>query len=77
MRFVADGATELTAEGATGDVMTWTARFVDTALVIDGHGDLGHRIVRREIADATMVMTILNPDANAQCKFYFERAETD
>jgi hypothetical protein len=39
--FVADGVTELSAETASGDMMTWTARVEEASLVIDGHGDLG------------------------------------
>jgi hypothetical protein len=69
--------TELTLEAATGDVMTWTARVEEAALIIDGHGDLGHRIIRREIVDGMMVMTIFNPDADTQCKLYFKREEAD
>jgi len=77
MQFTTDGSTELTAEGATGDVMTWTARFEGAAFVIDGHGDLGHRIIRREVEGGMMLMTILNPDVDAQCRLYFARAEVD
>jgi hypothetical protein len=76
-KFVADGVTELSAETATGEMMTWTAHVEGAALVIDGQGELGHRIVRREIVDDGMVMTIFNPDADTQCKLYFERAESD
>jgi hypothetical protein len=75
--FVADGVTERSVETASGDMMTWTARIEEAALVIDGHGDLGHRIIRREIVDGMMVMTIFNPDANTQCKLYFKREEAD
>jgi len=75
--FVADGVTERSTETASGDMMTWTARIENAALVIDSHGDLGRRIVRREIIDAGMVMTLFNPDANTQCKLYFKRAEAD
>ena len=58
-------------------MMTWTARIDGKALVTDGHGDLGRRVIRREITDGTMITTIFNPDADARCKLYFERAETD
>lgn len=75
--FVADGVTEFSAETAAGDMMTWTARVEEPALVVEGHGDLGHRVIRREIVDGMMVMTVFNPDANTQCKFYFKRAEAD
>ena len=76
-RFVADGVTERSVETASGDMMTWTARVEGAALVIDGHGDLGHRIIHREIVNGTMVMTLFNPDADTQCKLYFERAVED
>ena len=76
-RFVADGVTERSVETASGDMMTWTARVEEASLVIDGHGDLGHRIIRREIVDGMMVMTIFNPDADTRCKLYFERTEAD
>lgn len=54
-----------------------TLDIAGAGFVIDGHGDLGHRMIRREVADGMMLMTILNPDANVQCKLYFERMETD
>jgi hypothetical protein len=75
--FVADGVTEQSGKMASGDLMTWKAHVEDAALVLDGHGDLGHRIIRREIVDAAMVMTVLNPDADTQCRLTFERAEPD
>jgi hypothetical protein len=74
---VADGVTPREAETASGDMMTWTARIEDEGLVVDGHGDLGHRIVRREIIEGRMVMTILNPDADAECRLYFEPVATE
>ncbi len=73
---VADGVTPRSAETATGDDMTWIARIEGATLVVDGHGDLGHRIARREIVDDAMVMTIENPDADTACRLYFERATT-
>lgn len=75
--FVADGVTQRTIEGVTGDTMTWTARIEGNMLVVEGHGDLGHRVIRRERAGAEMLMTIFNPDVNAECKLYFERARAD
>jgi hypothetical protein len=77
LNFIADGVTELTADSASGDTMTWTAYFEDAAFVIDGHGDLGHRVIRREISNGMMLMTIFNPDADVQCKLFFERTEAD
>lgn len=71
--FVADGVTERTVETATGEMMTWTARVEGTALVVDGHGEIGHRTIRREVVEDQMVMTIFNPDANTQCKIFFMR----
>jgi hypothetical protein len=76
LRFVADGVTEVNADAASGDRMTWTATLEDGVFVIDGHGDPGHRIIRREVVDGTMVMTTVNPDA-ARCRLFFERAEAD
>jgi len=75
--FVADGVTERSTKAASGDWMTWKARVEGAAFVLDGHGDLGHRIIRREIADGMMVMTIFNPDADAHCKLFFERVQAD
>jgi hypothetical protein len=70
---VADGASERSLKTAGGDMMTWTARVEEDVLVVDGYGDLGHRVIRREIVDGLLVMTIINPDANAECKIYFKR----
>jgi len=70
---IADGTTPRSAKTAGGDMMTWVARIEGAALIVDGHGELGHRIVRREIVDGTMLMTIANPDADTSCKLYFER----
>ena len=75
--FVADGVTPRRIETVSGDMMTWTARIEDAALVVDGRGDLGHRIVRRELVDDALVMTIVNPDANARCRLHFERTRSD
>lgn len=72
---IADGVTERDVETAAGDMMSWTARIEDNRLVVDGHGDLGHRIIYRENVEAWMVVTILNPDADTQCKLFFKRAE--
>lgn len=65
--------TETSAEAASGDRMTWTAHIDGGVFVIDGHGDLGHRIIRREVVGGEMVMTIENPDADARCRLFFER----
>jgi hypothetical protein len=61
---IADGVTQRSAKTAGGDMMTWTARVEGDVLVVDGHGDLGHRVIRREIVEGSMVMTIINPDTN-------------
>jgi hypothetical protein len=71
---IADGATQRSVKTAAGDMMTWTAHVEGDVLIVDGHGELGHRVVRREIVAGSMVMTIINPDASTQCKLYFKRA---
>lgn len=75
--FIADGVTKLSAENAAGDKMTWTARVENNVFVVDGHGDVGHRIVLREKIEEFMVVTVLAPDENAQCKLFFRQIEPD
>jgi hypothetical protein len=75
--FVADGKSTRTVETADGEEMTWVARIEGDALVLDGEGERGRRVVRRErVADA-LVMTIFNPEVDAECRMFFERADTD
>ena len=75
--FIADGKTELSAETASGDMMTWIARIEKNTLVVDGHGDLGHRIIVRENVGPMMVVTVVNPDAKTECKLFFEQVEAE
>lgn len=71
--FDADGESSRTIEGADGEEMTWTARIEGDVLVLDGEGERGRRVVRREMRDEALVMTIINPEADAECRMFFER----
>jgi hypothetical protein len=75
--FIVDGRTPVRYEIASGDVMEWIARVEGDAFVIEGHGDLGHRIVRREVVEGRMVMTLINPDANVECRLIHQRVDAE